>query len=234
MSEERAKTGESERHRQLKALALAWAQQHGFTIAATEVRLPKTGYRADVAATARGTAQACTAVFECKQARADLLKDARSETEARRRVAELSERLRALEELISGHRPDLRKGDSLFAELDACDFSGVEHETHRRVLADLAKWQQRLGHGTKFAKLFRWRAADYLYLVSEDGIFARAEIPAGWGLLVRRGDALELVQRPVWTEPAEGSRARLLEAIAVAASRAVFREAGVPLEFRPQ
>ncbi len=234
MSEERAKTGESERHRQLKALALAWAQQHGFTIAATEVRLPKTGYRADVAATARGTAQACTAVFECKQARADLLKDARSESEARRRVAELSERLRALEELIRGHRPDLRKGDSLFAELDACDFSGVEHETHRRVLADLAKWQQRFGHGTKFAKLFRWRAADYLYLVSEDGIFAHAEIPAGWGLLVRRGDALELVRRPVWTEPAEGSRAKLLEAIAVAASRAVFREAGVPLEFRPQ
>lgn len=212
--------GETENHRQLKALALAWARANGFAIAAAEVRVPKSGCRADVAACSRGTGRR-TAVFECKQARADLLKDARREDEARRRVAELAERLRTLEALIGAHRPDLRRGESLFAEFDAWDFSGLEHATHRKVVAELAAWQERLQHGTKFAKLRRWRAADYFYLVSEAGIFAEAEIPAGWGLLVRSGDTLALARRPVWTEPAPEQRVALLEAIALAATRRV-------------
>jgi len=227
--------GETENHRTLKRLALAWAQANGFSIGACEVRVPKSGYRADVSAyaPARRDNAARTAVFECKQARADLLKDARREAEARRRVMELSERLKKLEELIGGHRPDLRKGESLFAEFDAWDFSGLEHATHRRVVAELATWQERLLHGTKFSKLFRWRAADCLYLVSEEGIFAEAEVPAGWGLLVRRGDALELVRRPVWTDPAPETRLALLESIALAATRAVNREAGLGSQPRP-
>ncbi|MBI5768533.1 MAG: hypothetical protein HZA93_12105 [Verrucomicrobia bacterium] len=226
--------GETENHRTLKRLALAWAQANGFAIAACEVRVPRSGYRADVAAYARGAKSGAgprTAMFECKQARADLLKDARRETEARRRVAELGERLKKLEELIGGHRPDLRKGETLFAEFDAWDFSGLEHATHRKVVAELAAWQERLVHGTKFARLFRWRAADCLYLVSEEGIFAEAEVPAGWGLLVRRGDALELARRPVWTGPAPEGRGAMLEAIALAATRAVNREAGVALDW---
>eukprot|EP01034_Spumella_vulgaris_P018294 gene18294-23361_t len=109
--------GETENHKRLKALTLAWARANGFAIATAEVRVPKSGYRADVAACSRGEARR-TAVFECKQARADLLKDARREDEARAQVAALTERLRKLEELIGGHRPDLRKGESLFAEFD--------------------------------------------------------------------------------------------------------------------
>ena len=213
-------------HAQLKRLSLVWAQENGFPMVAPEVRLPKSNYRADVAACSCG-ANARTAVFECKQARADLLKDSRGEAEAKKRVAELSERRTKLEALIGGHRPDLRRGESLFPEFDAWDFSGVEHATHRRVLADLAMWQQRLLHGTKFAKLFRWRAADYLYLVSEEGIFAEAEIPAGWGLLVRHDETLAVVRRPVWTEPASDASRVFLERIAIAATRVVNRDAGV-------
>ncbi|MCX6954109.1 MAG: hypothetical protein NTV51_18320 [Verrucomicrobia bacterium] len=209
----------------MKRLALAWARANGFAVAACEVRVPKSGYRADVAACSRGEGRR-TAVFECKQARADLLKDARREDEARRHVTELSERLAKLEELIGGHRPDLRKGESLFAEFDAWDFSGLEHVTHRKVVADLAMWQERLLSGTKFAKLWRWRAADFLYLVNEEGIFAEAEIPAGWGLLVRRGDTLELVRRPVWTEAAEMQRIALLENIALVATRVKAADEG--------
>jgi len=182
--------GETSKHRQLKALARAWAQQNGFAIAAAEVRVPKSGYRADVAACSRGAGRR-TVVFECKQARADLLKDARREAEARSKVMELAERLTKLEELIGGHRPDLRKGDELFPEFDAWDFSGLEHATHRKVVADLARWQERLLSGTKFAKLWRWRAADFFYLVSEEGIIAEAEVPAGWGMLVRVCGAAE-------------------------------------------
>jgi hypothetical protein len=218
--------GETKKHQELKRQALAWAQADGFVIAATEVRVPKSGYRADVAAGARGPAGR-TAIFECKQARADLLKDARGEVEARERVAELAMRLRKLEALIGEHRPDLRRGESLFPEFDAWDLSGLEHATHRCVVAELATWQQRLQRGTKFAKLFRWRAADFLYLVSEKGIFAEAEVPAGWGLLVRRGDALELARRPVWTESWAEARAALWDNIALAATRAVLRAAGV-------
>jgi hypothetical protein len=217
--------GETEQHRRLKALALRWAQAHGFPLGACEVRVPRSPFRADVAVVGRGE-RARTAILECKQARADLLKDAHGETEARRLVAELAARLTKLEALIGDHRPDLRKGESLFPEFDAWDLSGLEHATHRRVVAELATWQERLLHGTKFARLFRWRAADYLYLVAEDGIFAPAEIPAGWGLLVRRGDDLLLEKRPVWTEPEAGHSRHLLEAIAQAGTRATLR--GLP------
>ena len=212
--------GETENHRALKRLALAWARANGFPIAAAEVRVPKSGYRADVVGISRGEARR-TAVFECKQARADLLKDAGREEEARRRVDDLRERLKNLEALIGGHRPDLRKGEALFPEFDAWDFSGLEHRTHRKVVAELAMWEERLLSGSKFAKLWRWHAADYFYLVSEEGIFAEAEVPAGWGLLVRRGEALELRRRPVWTEAEEAQRIALLESIALTATRAV-------------
>ena len=245
----RVAKGETDAHRELKRLALHWAQTNGLAICACEVRVPKSGYRADVAACsrrrgkregARPTQDAWgqaplsgdgirTAVFECKQARADLLKDARREEEARRKVEELSARARKLEELIGGHRPDLRRGEALFPEFDAWDFTGIEHETHRRVLAELATWQERLLHGTKFAKLWRWRGADFFYLVSEDGIFAEAEVPAGWGLLVRRGEALELVRKPVWTETTDECRAALQECIGISATRAVNREMKVSL-----
>ncbi len=42
--------GESAQHKVLKRLSLAWAQQNGFRIAATEVSLPNRGVRIDVAA----------------------------------------------------------------------------------------------------------------------------------------------------------------------------------------
>lgn len=228
----RVSKGETEAHRGLKRLALGWAQANGFCVAACEVRVPKSGYRADLAACSLG-AERRTAVFECKQARGDLLKDARREDEARKKVAELTTRLRTLEELIGGHRPDLRRGEALFPEFDAWDFSGIEHETHRRVIAELAMWQERVACGTKFAKLWRWRAADYFYLVSEEGIFAEAEIPAGWGLLVRRGEGLELVRKPVWAEASPEARTGLAECIGISATRAVNREMGVVLPRPP-
>ena len=218
--------GETAAHLQLKRLALEWAQLQGFEIAAQEVRLPKSNYRVDAAACSPRHDRR-VAIFECKQARADLLKDARGENEARRQVAELTRRLEKLEALIGDHRPDLRCGESLFPEFDAWNFSGLEHDTHRRLIGEIALWQQRLLHGTKFAKLFRWQCADYFYLVSEDGIFAEAEIPAGWGLLIRREETLRLVRRPVACNAQPETRLALLESIALAATRAVNRQAGI-------
>ncbi len=216
-------TGETDSHRKLKVLALAWARANGFAIAACEVRVPKSGYRADVAACSRG-AERRTAVFECKQARGDLLKDAHAEAATRQKLAELVERRKKLEELLAVHRPDLRRGEALWAEFDTWDFSGLEHATYRAVLAELATVQARLLKGTKFSKMFRYRCADFLYLVVEDNIFAEAEIPAGWGLLVRRGEELELARPPLALETADTQRLALLECIAVAATRVVMGE----------
>ncbi|MDP3071675.1 MAG: hypothetical protein Q8N18_15395 [Opitutaceae bacterium] len=223
---------ETASHRRLKILALVWAQANGFAIAAPEVRVPRSGYRADVAAYApprRDRAEARTAIFECKQARADLLKDAHAEMETRTRLAELAERRRALEELLAMHRPDLRRGEALWPEFDAWDFSGLEHRSYRRVLDELETVQRRVLHGTKFSKLFRYRCADYLYLVVEENIFAEAEIPAGWGLLVRADDELRLARAPTNLGATAAQRTALLESIAVTATRAAHRAAGVVL-----
>jgi hypothetical protein len=217
---------ETENHARLKALALAWAHANGLPIAACEVGVPKSGYRADVAACSRG-ADRRTAVFECKQARADLLKDAHAEGATRRRLEELTERRKKLEEMLAVHRPDLRKGEALFPEFDAWDFSGLEHANYRSVLAELATVQASVLKGTKFSRMFRYRCADFLYLVVEENIFAEAEIPAGWGLLVRRGEDLALARPPAALDTAAEQRIALLEAIATAGTRAVTRELGL-------
>ena len=225
---ETMKGGETSAHTKLKRLALAWAQANDFAMVAPEVRMPRSGYRVDVAAAARGPTGR-TAVFECKQARADLLKDAHAEAATRLRLTQLMERRAKLEELLSTHRPDLRRGEMLFPEFDAWDFSGLEHHTYRSVLAQIATVQSRVIRGTKFSRMFRYRCADLLYLVVEDGIFAELEIPAGWGVLRRSGDHLDLVRPPVALEASAEQRLALLESIAIAGTRAVNRMAGITL-----
>lgn len=214
---------ETELHARLKILALAWARANGFPVAAAEVRVPKSGYRADVAAGGHD-ATARTAVFECKQARADLLKDAHEEAATRRRFAELTRRRARLEELLALHRPELRRGEAFWPEYDTWDFSALGHRGYRALLEELETVRRRLARGTKFSRMCRYRCADFLYLVVEEGIFAPAEIPAGWGLLVRTGDALQLARSPVTLASAAEQRAALLETIAFA---------GTPLADRP-
>lgn len=131
--------GESAAHRELKRLALEFAMMHRLRLAATEVRLPRSGYRADVAAaTPRAlSAGALTAVFECKVSRVDFLRDSAPEAGAAENIARLRKRLAALRELIAGHRPDLRRGEELFPEFDAIDLRGLRHETHAHLEAEL-------------------------------------------------------------------------------------------------
>jgi len=217
---------ESVVHRDLKRLALAWARAHRLVLAAPEVRLPRSGYRADVvAATPRVmSANALTAVFECKASRADFLRDAAREDGAAEMLVKMSERLMALRALIGGHRPDLRRGEELFPEFDALDLRGLRHRTHDRLEREFACQQRKLHEGTKFAKLARWRAASVLYLVTEDGLLAPHELPDGWGWLVRRGESLEVVVRPCLRDTTPAERVALLERIAAVASARPWRE----------
>jgi hypothetical protein len=216
---------ESAAHRELKRLAILWARQRRLMLAAAEVRLPRSNYRADAAAaTPRVLASnAFTAVFECKASRSDFLRDSAAESGAAERIADLSQRLTALRELIAGHRPDLRRGEELFPEFDVYDLRGLRHDTHDRLAAELRVAQRKLLERTKFAKLARWRAASLHYLVAEEGILAAHEVPEGWGLLVRREAELALVVKPCLCSTSVAERVALLERIAAAGSLRVGR-----------
>ncbi len=222
---------ESAAHRELKRLALEWALHHRMVLGATEVRLPRSGYRADVAAaTPRAlAANAFTAVFECKVSRADFLRDSAPEAGAADSIARLSERLTALRALIGGHRPDLRRGEELFPEFDAFDLRGLRHQTHDELEAELRIAQRKLHECTKFAKLGRWRAASLLYIVAEEGLFAPFELPDGWGLLVRRGAVLELAVKPCLRDTTPAERFALVERIAAVAAGRERKSYGLTL-----
>jgi len=213
-------SGESAAHRELKQLAVTWARAHRLTLTGTEVRLPRSSYRADVAAaTPRQLgADAATAVFECKASRADFLRDAAVEVATREKILALTARLDALNRLIGEHRPDLRRGEELFAEFECIDLRGSRHATHATVTKALGAAQVALYEGTKFAKLARWRVANFLYLVMGSAeLAADHEVPAGWGLLVRRGDELCCLRPPLRQEVNVEGRIALLERLAARA-----------------
>jgi hypothetical protein len=215
--------GETERHRELKRLALGWALARGLNLAATEVRIPRSGWRADVAAA--GGLEGTCAVFECKQSRVDLRRDAHEETAARARCEELQRRARALDELLAAHCPALRRGEALWPEFDTWDFSALRHRGRRALAVARAAAERRVREGTKFSRLRRYQAADELYLVVEPDCFAPADLPIGWGLLVRVASAdsgapsLRLERAPEPLAAAPGQRAALRAAIERAAER---------------
>jgi hypothetical protein len=226
---------ESDAHRQLKALAAAWALAQGFDALAEEVALPRASYRADLlAARTRGEDAPEIVVFECKQSRADLLQDAAPEDTTRARLAVVHARRCALETQLAVHRPDLRRGESLFPEYDRYDFTDLRHEGLRQVRRELETLQTRLYARTKFARLRRWRCAHGCYLVTAAGVCDPGEVPAGWGWLERSADKpAQLVRRrrPERSDCADPAAA--LAALARAATRATLRRLGVERAVRP-
>lgn len=223
------RSGETAAHIALKRLAVEWALLHRLALCATEVRLPRCNYRADVVgATPRiASANAVTAVFECKASRSDFLRDGANEATLREEVTELVQRVHALRGMIGAHRPDLRRGEELFPEFEAVDLRGVRHDTHDRLTKKLRIAQNKLLEGTKFSKLARWRCASLLYLVSEDGLVEPHEVPDGWGLLVREGDVLQLKIAPCLHETSTEHRIHIVERIAAAATRGSVKGLGL-------
>jgi hypothetical protein len=221
--------GESLAHRELKRLAVTWALAHRLVLCGMEVRLPRCGYRADVAAAMPRVTlpAACTAVFECKASRTDFRRDAACENETAAEVAALRARVVALREAIGEHRPDLRRGEELFAMFEAVDLRGVRHDMHARLTRELRARERQLLEGTKFSKLARWRSATLLYLVVEPDVVAPAEVPDGWGLLERMGGELVLRIKPCLHETTTEERVALVERIAASASSGVRRNLGL-------
>jgi hypothetical protein len=248
-----SRRAETVAHLRLKRLALFWAQQQGYQSCAFEVSLPNSRYRADLAAyrpskgrlkvgpaetgqpTLSGRLLFChtlgnTAVFECKQSRADFLKDSRSARETRTELQELFARRVELERTLRVHYPTLRVSDSLFQDYQSHDLGGLEHETYRAVLARIGRLQKRLFNQTKFDTLVRYRCGNLFYVVAENDIFEPHEVPLHWGLLVRREERLELRAKPVWQPLEDHERLALLHRIASCATRHLNREAGITFE----
>lgn len=147
-------TGESQAHRDLKRLALVWAQMNGFRIAAAEVSLPNHRVRMDVAAykpqrvrvdrrderitTNRivwRQAVGVTAIFECKASKVDFTRDSRSITATLERLKMLHEKKEKVEHELRIHYPSIRNGDSLFQEFETMNFERPGYERYEKIIA---------------------------------------------------------------------------------------------------
>ena len=217
--------GETTRHARLKRLAFLWAQAHGYSACAMEVRLPRCRFRADVAAYRPLPKKfGSTAIFECKQALPDLRKDNCHSEDARRLLEALCYRRQILEKHLRLHYPNLRINDSLFPEFDSHDFTAIGHRGYGRVLRELKTLQNRLYDCTKFDKLIRYCCANLFFLVLPQELFRDSEIPVGWGALVECEGALALMRKPVWQETTAEDRIRFLHRIAAAGTRILNRQ----------
>ena len=168
-----------------------------------------------------------TAVFECKASQPDFLRDARSVEVTSERLKVLDARRARIEEELRLHYPSISCGDSLFQEYHSVDFQRPGHERYQRTLRDIQRLQGRLHANTKFDRLVRWGTANLFWVVAESDVIAGHELPAGWGLLLRQGDGLEIAAKPLMHEICESERLALFHRIALAASRAVNREHGI-------
>lgn len=223
--------GETETHLRLKRLALIWAQANGYAACAAEVTLPQCRYRADVAAYRPQPRQpGVTAIFECKQALADLRRDNCHGDATRERLRSVSRRREVLEKHLRIHYPTLRTGDSLFPEYDSHDFSTIGHHSYGRVLREFTALQNRLNGGRKFECLVRYHCANLFFLVLPDQLFCELEIPPDWGVLVEKNGSLTLVRKPIWHDNGAEARFRFLQRIASAGTRQSNRALGITRE----
>jgi hypothetical protein len=251
-----AKQGESQAHRDLKRLALLWAQRNGFRIAAAEVSLPNHRVRMDVAAykpqrvretrrdtrtgkERRGwkTAVGVTAIFECKASATDFIRDARSMQATAARLQALHEKKSRAEQELCLYYPSIRNGDSLFQEYETLNFERPGYERYDKIIHEIQRLSDRLHGNTKFDRLTKYGAANLFYVVAEPNIVSSHVLPCGWGLLERAGDDLVLRIKPHWYDVPEEDRLSFFQRIALAATRAVNREHGAvffPEGFAPR
>lgn len=223
---------ESQAHRDLKRLGLAWIQAQGFRVAALEVSIPNRGVRIDVAGCswARGASAPATIMLECKAFTADFRRDARCADALRQRLAVLRERQVRVEAEMAIHFPSIRTGDSLFPEFQTLDFERPGYERYQKIVEESRRLSARLHANTKFDRLLACHSANLYYIAAEPGVVREHELPTGWGLLQRAGDSLDVVTAPHWHEVPPADRLAFFQRVAMAATRAVNREANVSFE----
>jgi hypothetical protein len=214
-------------HAGLKRLALLWAQSRRYTACAAEVTLPRCRYRADVAAYRADRNGRTTAVFECKQASADLRRDNCCLKATRERLAMIHARRQVLEKHLRIHYPNQRIADTLFAEFDSHNFTAIGHRGYTRLLREISALQNRLHDCTKFDDLIRSRCANLHYVVLPNELFDETEVPVSWGALVEDDGQLVLARKPLWYDIARETQLAFLQRLASCATRALNREFGI-------
>lgn len=129
--------------------------------------------------------RATTVIVECKQCRADFLKDSRRLDALLAEREQLDQRRRHLEErLIKAAEPHLLfSGTMLFPEMEAWDFAASRSPAYRAVLRDLRRIDRQIHGDTKFWTIARYALADHLLIAAPAGLLRQRELPPGWGLL---------------------------------------------------
>jgi hypothetical protein len=180
---------------------------------APEVSFPHRKFRVDVAAcsptlkapprppkTSITSVLKAAAVFECKQARGDLIRDNKQRELLSRKLKNLEARRGRLEALLRVHLPHLANGESLFPEFDSYRLCEYRHAGYRKLVKEITTAKSGIIDGTKFDRLFSYRLANLHYLVVEEELLKAHEVPTGWGLLVRAGEDLVLECKPAWQD----------------------------------
>jgi hypothetical protein len=234
------RTGETERHLGLKALAAQWAMDQGLAFVAPEVSFPHRKFRVDVAACAptrkvpsrKGVSHLsevlkAAVVFECKQVRGDLVRDNKRRSLLSERLKTLEARRRTLESLLHLHLPHLANGEALFPEFDSYRLREHSHAGYQKLLREIRIAKRSVVDGTKFDRLRAYRVANLHYLVAEENLVESHEVPIGWGLLLRRGDSLELVCAPEWQMIGVEDQVVFLQRIS--AKKSIFQEQATPM-----
>ena len=192
---------ETAAHAALKLFAMALLYQQGCRALAVEVRCPISRFRIDAAgwqdiawpggprdpAGDQRYPRRCeprTMFIECKQSRADYLRDRRQlELLLARREMLLRHKGEIEERELKAHEPELRvNSGSLFAGMDEWDFAHARSPKYRAALAEIAKLERQLIGSTKFWYLAHHRLADRMFLAAPAGMLKREELPSGWGL----------------------------------------------------
>lgn len=216
---------ETQAHVQLKRLALLWAQANGYSACAVEVSLPRCRYRADLAAyRPEKGGRIVTAIFECKQAHADLRRDNGCAAAIRTRLQSVDRRRQILEKNLRVHYPALRMHESLFAEFDSHNFALINHRGYRQITRQISSLQNRLFDCTKFETLVRYGCANLHFVVLPLALWVDSEVPLGWGALVEKEGQPVLLRRPVWQQVSPESQRCFLERIASCATRSTNRQ----------
>jgi len=205
------RTGETALHLGLKALAAAWAAREGMPFVAPEVSFPHRRFKVDVAACSPSlkapsrqpvphisSVLKAAAIFECKQARSDLIRDSKEQARLSEKLKRMETRRQEMESRMQIHLPHLANGEALFPEFDSYRLREHRHAPYTKLIREIRIAKKGVIEGTKFDRLYRYRLANLHYLVTEDGLLEEHEVPTGWGLLIRRGDILELVLKPAW------------------------------------
>ncbi len=208
-----AKRGETANHASLKSLVMVWARVQGMAIMSPEVSFPHRKFRVDVAAccparkapsrnpkTIITSVLKVAAVFECKQARSDLIRDSKRRELISAKLKALEERKNRMEALLHLHLPHLANGESLFPEFDSYRLREHRHAGYQRLVKQITMSKNGIIDGTKFDRLRSYRMANLHYLVVDKGLLEAHEVPTGWGLLVRDGEELKLVRKPAWQD----------------------------------